>query len=127
MYGLKQTVMTTMDAALDNFAAAQDAANVNEDLLEEARQSYFMAHLYWEWIASENSVGFHNPAEAMEALETANRFATEARDQTAQAAGVARTAPAPETPPARRFPWIPLLLGLAVVGGAAAYFISRKK
>ncbi|MBS4008187.1 MAG: ammonia-forming cytochrome c nitrite reductase subunit c552 [Clostridium sp.] len=123
VYGLKQTVMTTMDAALDNFAAAQDAANVNEELLEEARQSYFMAHLYWEWIASENSVGFHNPAEAIKALETANRFATEARDQAAQAAGVARPAPAP----ARRVPWIPLLLGLAVVGGAAAYFISRKK
>lgn len=122
-----ENVMTTMVSALDNLKNAGGAANVNEARLEEARASYFNAHLFWEWIAAENSVGFHNFAEAQESLEKALDFAENARDQAA-AATTDGTQPAPtdQTPPSRTFPWIPLLLGLAVVIGAIAYFIKRR-
>jgi nitrite reductase (cytochrome c-552) len=126
VYGIKQTTMSAMDEALDNLVAAADAGNVNEDLLSEARQNYFMAHLFWEWVASENSMGFHNAAEARESLEQATAYATSASDQAVQALGAQPQPPGEDVPPARRFPWVPLLIGVAVVVGTLAYFIKRR-
>jgi nitrite reductase (cytochrome c-552) len=125
-HNLMENVMTTMASALDNLSTARDAANVNEALLTEARESYFNAHLFWEWIAAENSMGFHNFAEAGESLERALGYAENARDQAAEASGNAQPAPVEETPDARTFPWVPLLLGLAVVIGAITYFIRKR-
>jgi formate-dependent nitrite reductase cytochrome c552 subunit len=94
---LMQNVMGTMDAALDNLAAARDAQGVNETRLAGARES----------------------------LEQALGFAETARDMAAEAADPA-TPPNGEVPPARRFPWVPVLLGLGVVVGVIAYFIRRR-
>lgn len=126
VYSRKESTMDTMDKALDNLAAARDRAGANQEMLTEARGNYFMAHLYWEWIAAENSVGFHNAAEAREALQRANTFAETARDQAAEAATGTPPPPDGPAPPVRRIPWVPLILGLAVAGGAIAYFIKRR-
>ena len=125
IYQLIETAMNTMDVALDNLAVAQDTDNVNEVRLSDARENYFMAHLFWEWVAAENSMGFHNAAEARESLTRATNFASDASDQAAQSVG---TQPLPpEAPPSRRIPWIPALLGLAVTIGAITYFIRRRR
>ncbi|MCW3489878.1 ammonia-forming cytochrome c nitrite reductase subunit c552 [Dethiobacter alkaliphilus] len=128
-YSLNQTVMSTMDGALDSLAAAGEAAGVNEDTLAEARENYFQAHLFWEWFAAENSVGFHNSAEAQETLERALAYAEDARDL-AVAAQDGRAPngapPADDVPAEDRFPVLPFLVGLAIVAGAIIYFIKRR-
>ncbi|MBS4031961.1 MAG: ammonia-forming cytochrome c nitrite reductase subunit c552 [Clostridiales bacterium] len=124
VYALIETAMNTMDEALDNLVVAQNTATVNENRLNDARENYFMAHLFWEWIAAENSMGFHNAAEARESLTRATAFASDAIDQAAQSVG---NMPLPEEPPSRRIPWIPILLGLAVTIGAIAYIIRRRR
>lgn len=43
-------------------------ASVAEDALTVARAQYDTAHVLWEWWTAENSDGFHNPAQAREAL-----------------------------------------------------------
>ncbi|MDW7649891.1 MAG: ammonia-forming cytochrome c nitrite reductase subunit c552 [Bacillota bacterium] len=127
IYSRMQDAMSVMDVTLDNLATAAETPNVDEDSLSLARQNYFMAHLYWEWIAAENSAGFHNPTEARSSLEQAVSFATDAREQSAEAIGAKPSPPAEEVPPARSFPWVPVLLGLSVVAGILAYFIKYRK
>nr|2OT4_A Chain A, Eight-heme nitrite reductase [Thioalkalivibrio nitratireducens]2OT4_B Chain B, Eight-heme nitrite reductase [Thioalkalivibrio nitratireducens] len=54
---------------IDLFPVAK-RAGVSEDVLNEARELHYDAHLYWEWWTAENSVGFHNPDQARESLMT---------------------------------------------------------
>jgi nitrite reductase (cytochrome c-552) len=52
---------------IDLFAVAK-RAGVSEDVLNQARELHYDAHLYWEWWTAENSVGFHNPDDARRSL-----------------------------------------------------------
>ncbi|MGF7186348.1 nitrite reductase (cytochrome c-552) [Desulfitispora alkaliphila] len=77
-YDMMQDTMETMSTAIDYIEEARLTEGVNDDLLTQARDAYFVSHLNWEWIAAENSMGFHNPAEAEEALQIAKNKAEEA-------------------------------------------------
>ena len=56
-------------------------------LLEEARQLHRESQLRWDFIAAENSMGFHNPEEALRILAAATNLARQAELKAVQAAG----------------------------------------
>jgi nitrite reductase (cytochrome c-552) len=79
-----------MLAALDVLEAAKNTRGVDQNLLFEARRSYTGAHLRWQYVKAENSIGWHNPQKALEALGESIDLAHQARDKARQAMG-ART------------------------------------
>jgi nitrite reductase (cytochrome c-552) len=60
---------------------------VDEALLNEARNLHREAQLRWDFIAAENSMGFHNPEEALRILAAATNLARQAQLKAALAAG----------------------------------------
>lgn len=83
---IQKQVSTTMLATEDAISAAIDAiskaaadANADATLLEEARQLHRSAQLRWDFIAAENSMGFHNPEEALRILAAATDLARQAQ------------------------------------------------
>jgi nitrite reductase (cytochrome c-552) len=48
-------------------------------MLDEARQMHRSAQLRWDFIAAENSMGFHNPEEALRILASATDLARQAQ------------------------------------------------
>jgi nitrite reductase (cytochrome c-552) len=91
----------TMDASEDALVAAiqairSAAASPTADpaLLDKARQLHREAQLRWDFVAAENSMGFHNPEEALRILATATDLARQAQI-TALQAGAAVVAQAP--------------------------------
>jgi nitrite reductase (cytochrome c-552) len=76
------TMMAAEDALVDAILAIESAAaapGVNADLLEEARLLHREAQLRWDFIAAENSMGFHNPEEALRTLAMATDQARQAQ------------------------------------------------
>jgi nitrite reductase (cytochrome c-552) len=91
---IQHQVRQTMDASEDAIIAAIQAiqaaaqiSNVNADLLKEARNLHREAQLHWDFIAAENSMGFHNPEEALRILSIAIDLARQAQLKAVQAAG----------------------------------------
>ncbi len=91
---IQDQVRATMDATEDALVAAiqviEAAAAVDgtdEDLLTEARTLHREAQLYWDFIAAENSMGFHNPEEALRILAAATDMARQAQLKAVEAAG----------------------------------------
>lgn len=87
-------VRETMDAtevaivaAIDAIEAAATSADVDADLLAEARDLHRESQLRWDFIAAENSMGFHNPEEALRILANATNLARQAQIKAVQAAG----------------------------------------
>ena len=77
------------DALIDAITALQAAtANPNSDpaLLAEARTLHRHAQYMWDFISSSNSMGFHNPDEALRILQNATDLARQAQMKAAQAA-----------------------------------------
>jgi nitrite reductase (cytochrome c-552) len=60
---------------------------MDADLLDEARQLHRQAQLRWDFIAAENSMGFHNPSEALRILAAATDLARQAQIKAILAAG----------------------------------------
>lgn len=80
----------TEDALIDAITAIKAAAaNQNTDpaLLEEAKTLHRHAQYMWDFISSANSMGFHNPDEALRILRNATDLARQAQMKAAQAAG----------------------------------------
>lgn len=76
------TMVITEEAIIDAAMAIKTAAavsNVNQELLEEARQMHRESQLRWDFIAAENSMGFHNPSEALRILASATDIARQAQ------------------------------------------------
>jgi nitrite reductase (cytochrome c-552) len=76
------TLLATEDALVEAIAAIEAASNqegVDVTLLEEARQLHREAQLRWDFIAAENSMGFHNPEEALRILAAATDLARQAQ------------------------------------------------
>ncbi len=76
------TMASTENAIVDAIAAIKDAGasgSADAALLEEARQLHRSAQLRWDFIAAENSMGFHNPEEALRILATATDLARQAQ------------------------------------------------
>ena len=65
-------------AALEAIAAAE-AAGVDPQAVGEARALQREAQWYWDWVAAENSMGFHNPQKAMNTLGRSIDLAHQAR------------------------------------------------
>lgn len=87
-------VREAMDASEDAIVAAISAiekaaaiAEANQDLLTEARNLHREAQLRWDFIAAENSMGFHNPEEALRILGNATDLARQAQLKAVEAAG----------------------------------------
>ena len=91
---IQDQVRTTMDGAENAFVdaiqaieAAAAESGVDEILLAEARLLHREAQLYWDFIAAENSMGFHNPEEALRILAAATDKARQAQLKAVEAAG----------------------------------------
>jgi len=89
------TLIATEDAlvaAIDAIEAALADANVNAAKLAEAQQLHREAQLRWDFIAAENSMGFHNPSEALRILANATDLARQAQIKAMEAMSGAATA-----------------------------------
>jgi len=90
------TMIATEDAILEAITTIKAAAalpGVNTKLLDEARNLHREAQLRWDFIAAENSMGFHNPEEALRILAAATDLARQAQLKAAQAAGTPAVIP----------------------------------
>jgi nitrite reductase (cytochrome c-552) len=67
-------------AAIDAIVAAKEAGATEEDLAE-VLQLHRDASLYWDFISSENSTGFHSPQESARVLALAIDLARQAESQ----------------------------------------------
>jgi nitrite reductase (cytochrome c-552) len=79
----------TEDALIDAITAIKGAvANPASDpvLLDQARTLHRHAQYMWDFISSANSMGFHNPDEALRILRNATDLARQAQMKAAQAA-----------------------------------------
>lgn len=74
-------------AAIGAIEAAAAAPQVDPGLLDEARNLHREAQLRWDFIAAENSMGFHNPEEALRILANSIDLARQAQLKAVQAAG----------------------------------------
>jgi nitrite reductase (cytochrome c-552) len=87
---VSETMIATEDAIVEAISALEAAAAtaaVDEALLNEARNLHREAQLRWDFIAAENSMGFHNPEEALRILAAATNLARQAQLKAALAAG----------------------------------------
>ncbi|MFA5835479.1 MAG: ammonia-forming cytochrome c nitrite reductase subunit c552 [Bellilinea sp.] len=89
---IQDQVATTMyaseDALLDAIEAIKTATaddKADAKLIEEARALHRSAQLRWDFIAAENSMGFHNPEEALRILASATDLARQAQLKAVQA------------------------------------------
>lgn len=76
------TMSATQDAliaAIDAIKAAAANPQVDAAKLAEAQQLHRAAQLRWDFIAAENSMGFHNPGEALRILAAATDLARQAQ------------------------------------------------
>jgi nitrite reductase (cytochrome c-552) len=73
--------------AIRAIETASRAAGMNKAKLDEARKSHRTGQAYWDWVAAENSMGFHNPEKAMHILGLAINNARQAQVLAAEAAG----------------------------------------
>ena len=76
------TMSSTEDAlvqAIQAISTAAASANVDSTKLEEARNLHRQAQLRWDFIAAENSMGFHNPTESLRVLAESTDLARQAQ------------------------------------------------
>jgi nitrite reductase (cytochrome c-552) len=86
--GVHETLLATEEALVAAIAAIQDASsasNGNAALLDEARQLHRQAQARWDFVAAENSMGFHNSQEALRILAAATDLARQAELKAVQA------------------------------------------
>jgi nitrite reductase (cytochrome c-552) len=79
---VNSTMLATEDAilaAIEAIKGSAASANADQVLLEEARNLHRKAQLRWDFIAAENSMGFHNPGEALRILASATDLARQAQ------------------------------------------------
>jgi nitrite reductase (cytochrome c-552) len=72
-------------AAIEAIKTAGAVEGADAALIEEARQLHRSAQLRWDFIAAENSMGFHNPEEALRILAAATDLARQAQLKAVQA------------------------------------------
>jgi nitrite reductase (cytochrome c-552) len=87
---VRVTMDTTEDAilaAINAIAAAGETPNADQALLTEARTLHRQSQMMWDFIAAENSMGFHNSQEALRILAKSADMARQAQLKAIQAAG----------------------------------------
>jgi len=83
---IQDQVWATMSLAEDALVAAiaqiktsAETDGADAALIDEARQLHRSAQLRWDFIAAENSMGFHNPEEALRILASSTDLARQAQ------------------------------------------------
>jgi nitrite reductase (cytochrome c-552) len=79
---VNETMLATEDAiiaAINAIKAAAADPNADATRLTEARSLHREAQLRWDFVAAENSMGFHNPEEALRILAAATDLARQAQ------------------------------------------------
>jgi len=78
---------TKIAEAHDAIAAAAETPGVNEAKLAEARELNRKAQFYWDYVAAENSMGFHAPDQIIRTLTQSVQYANDAVIAAYQAGG----------------------------------------
>jgi nitrite reductase (cytochrome c-552) len=86
-FELQHTAGTAVARAHDVIKAASETPGVDAKLLDEARKMVVKAQWRWDYVAAENSMGFHNPQLAMSTLGQAIDMANQAMDLARKAVG----------------------------------------
>lgn len=89
------TMSASQDALVEAIAAIKNAAETagaDPQLIEEARALHRAAQLRWDFIAAENSMGFHNPEESLRILAAATDLARQAQLKAVQAVSAPQSA-----------------------------------
>ena len=79
---VNETMLATEDAiiaAINAIKAAAADPNADATRLTEARNLHREAQLRWDFVSAENSMGFHNPEEALRILAAATDLARQAQ------------------------------------------------
>ncbi len=77
-YGLVVASENAISDAIDAIVAAKNAG-ATDDQLQQARQLHREASLRWDFVSSENGMGFHNPQEAARVLAESIDYARQAQ------------------------------------------------
>lgn len=86
----RKTLDTAEDALVEAIKAIESASlqpDLDAAALEEPRRLHREAQLRWDFVASENSMGFHNPGEALRILASSIDLARQAQLKAVQTAG----------------------------------------
>ncbi|HXF69467.1 MAG TPA: ammonia-forming cytochrome c nitrite reductase subunit c552 [Thermoflexus sp.] len=83
--GLQDAAEVALVEAIEALKAIKDNPNADPKLAEEARTLFRKAHMRWDFVSAENSLGFHNPQEAMRLLAESINFARQAQLKAIQA------------------------------------------
>lgn len=67
---------------------ASETANPDQAELAKARELVRKAQWFWDFVAAENSMGVHNPTQALNTAAQANELARQAIDAANKAAGL---------------------------------------
>lgn len=67
---------------------ASEVANADQAELVKARELVRKAGWYWDFVAAENSMGFHNPTQSLNTAAQASELARQAMDAANRAAGL---------------------------------------
>ena len=89
---VNETMLATEDAiiaAIEALKIATADVNADQELLNEARALHREAQMRWDFNAAENSMGFHNPEEALRNLAKATDLARQAQLKAIQSSPVA--------------------------------------
>jgi len=87
---VNERLLATEDAlieALNALKVATATPEVDKTKLDEARKLHRQAQMMWDFVAAENSMGFHNPEETLRILAKATDTARQAQLMALQAAG----------------------------------------
>jgi nitrite reductase (cytochrome c-552) len=60
-----------------------------DDLMIQARDMVRKGQFFWDYVSAENSVGFHNPAKALDTLASSQQYSQQAVDLASEATGFA--------------------------------------
>ena len=87
VWQLQRTAGQSVARAHEVIGKAAKAANANKADLEKARELIRKAQWYWDFVAAENSMGFHNPDQVLNTLGLSIDLAHQAIESANRAAG----------------------------------------
>jgi nitrite reductase (cytochrome c-552) len=87
VWELQHTAGTTVAKAHEAVARAASLNETNKVELDKAKEYLRKAQWYWDFVAAENSMGFHNPALCLNILGQSIDLAHKARESAGKAAG----------------------------------------
>lgn len=71
----------TLEKAVEDIKAAAESGEADETLLAEAKKLHRQGQAFWDWIAAENSRGFHNSQDALNTLGKAIDYGHKASEK----------------------------------------------